>query len=142
MRLEALKVSALERELDQEDTELRETEGQGGTQGTAASCGICLIDLHLWDFFCHLQASLKASKLELEAKLQEKDSQLKQMEARTVLSRRRPMCERLGFVRHLLWLEASLKAANVELEASLQEKEQEFTEAVAALQMLEARDMF
>ena len=140
MRLEALKVSALERELDQEDTELRETEGQGGTQGTAASCGICLIDLHLWDFFC-LQASLKASKLELEAKLQEKDSQLKQMEARTVLSRRRPMCERLGFVRHLLWLEASLKAANVELEASLQEKEQEFTEAVAALQMLEARDM-
>ena len=140
MRLEALKVSALERELDQEDTELRETEGQGGTQGTAASCGICLIDLHLWDFFC-LQASLKASKLELEAKLQEKDSQLKQMEARTVLSRRR-LCERLELVRHLLWLEASLKAANVELEASLQEKEQEFTEAVAALQMLEARDMF
>ena len=140
MRLEALKVSALERELDQEDTELRETEGQGGTQGTAASCGICLIDLHLWDFFC-LQASLKASKLELEAKLQEKDSQLKQMEARTVSSRRR-LCERLELVRHLLWLEASLKAANVELEASLQEKEQEFTEAVAALQMLEARDMF
>ena len=84
---------------------------------------------------------MKASKLELEAKLQEKDSQLKQMEARTVSSRRR-LCERLELVRHLLWLEASLKAANVELEASLQEKEQEFTEAVAALQILEAQDMF
>ena len=63
------------------------------------------------------------------------------MEARAVMSRRR-LCERLEFVRHLLWLEASLKAANVELEASLKEKEQEFTEAVAALQMLDARDMF
>ena len=119
-------------------------EGNGGAGWYSRNSSIMR---HLFErlafvgFILHLQASLKASKLELEAKLQEKDSQLKQMEARAVTSRRR-MCKRLEFVRHLLWLEASLKAANVELEASLKEKEQEFTEAVAALQMLEARDMF
>ena len=59
--------------MEHEDTELRETEGRGGIEGAAASCGICLKDLHFWDIF-----ALQASKLEL----QEKDTALEQMEAR------------------------------------------------------------
>ena len=88
-----------------------------------------------------LQALLKdltASKLELESKLQDKDVELKQTQARAVLNGQRAVYARVGFERDLLLcLEASLKA---ELDVSLKDNDSKLKEALAALQLLEAWD--
>ena len=85
-----------------------------------------------------LLKGLKAGKLELEAALQEKEDELKQTQALAVLNDKRATHVRFGFERDLLLcLEASLKA---ELDASLKDSDSKLTEAVAALQLLEAWD--
>ena len=88
-----------------------------------------------------LQALLKdltASKLELESKLQDKDVELKQTQARAVLNGQWAVYAWLGFERDLLLcLEASLKA---ELDVSLKDSDSRLREALAALQLLEAWD--
>ena len=107
-----------------------------------------------------LQALLKdltASKLELESKLQDKDCELKQTQARAVLNGQRAVYAWLGFERDLLRCFATsqgsyyeqmfffflscLQASVKDKEGQLKERDGELMEAVAALEIMEAQDM-